>query len=35
VLDALPSPEEIQRKAAVAAQRAAEALAGRAAAGET
>ncbi len=35
VLDALPSPEEIQRKAAVAAERAAPALAGRAAAGET
>jgi len=35
VLDALPSPEEIQRKAAAAAERAAAALAGRAAAGET
>lgn len=33
VLDALPSPEEIQRKAAAAAERAAEALAARAAGG--
>ena len=32
VLDALPSPEEIQRKSAEAAKRAAEALAGQAAA---
>ena len=33
VLDALPSPEEIQRKSAAAAERAAEALAARAAGG--